>query len=62
METFELEPSKLNTGACPFEDDPEPPETEEIEAAEVYISRLYRTDTEHQDVDASSTTPSPIQE
>ena len=45
-ESFWVEPTKLNLKACPFEDYPEAPKTEQLEEALEYISRMHRTDVE----------------
>jgi hypothetical protein len=45
-ESFRVEPTKLNLKACPSEDYPKAPKTEQLEKALAYISRMHRTDTE----------------
>ena len=44
MEAFCVEPTKLNQKACPSENYPEAPKTEQLEEALVYISRMHHTD------------------
>ena len=46
-ESFWVEPTKLNLKACPFEDYPEAPKTEQLEEALEYI----------QEMDASTSPP-----
>ena len=56
-ESFWVEPTKLNLKACPSEDYPKAPKTEQLEEALVYILRIHRTDAELQEMDASTTPP-----
>ena len=55
--SFRVEPTKLNLKACPSEDYPEAPKTEQLEEALEYISRMHRTDVELQEMDASTSPP-----
>ena len=56
-ESFRVEPTKLNLKACPFEDYPEAPKTEQLEEALEYILRMHSTDVELQEMDASTVPP-----
>ena len=57
MEAFCVEPTKLNLKACLLETYPEVKKTEELEEALMYISRMYRTDVELQEMDGSTSPP-----
>ena len=56
-ESFWVEPTKLNIKACPSEDYPEAPKTEQLEEALEYILRMHCTDAELQEMDASTSPP-----